>query len=262
MLVVALRFAVVIGALGFLIRPLPRANLVRTILTLLLVGPLHFGIQYSGLHLARDLSPMVIAMQLWIPCSVVFAGLILRERVGPLKVAGVALAFLGIVAMAFDPIVFAQLGALALVALAAACHGIGAVLVRKQGQAMDPWSMQAWIALLAVPVMGTGSALFERHQIEAMAHASWAIWGFILFGAIVSSIVANAFMFQLVQRYEVARVTPFMLMTPVISFVLAGLVLGDHVSLRVALGAAITLAGVALAALAEQRFRPGVTVEP
>jgi O-acetylserine/cysteine efflux transporter len=165
--------------------------------------------------------------------------------------------------MSFDPVVFGQMGSLALVALAAACYGLGAVLVRRQGAAIDPWSMQAWTAVFATPVMGVGSALFEHGQIEALRHASWLIWTFIGFGAIVSSIIANAFMFQLVQRYEVTRVTPFMLMSPVVSFVLAALVLGDHVSLRVALGAAITLSGVALAALAEQRFKPAViTAEP
>jgi drug/metabolite transporter (DMT)-like permease len=40
----------------------------------------------------------------------------------------------------------------------------------------------------------------------------------------------------------------------VISFALAGLWLGDHITLRIIAGAAITMSGVALVALAERRF--------
>ena len=261
MLLVSLRFAIVLAALAWMLKPLAKPHLRLMLLTLFLVGPLHFGIQYVGLSMARELSPMVIAMQLWIPCSVLFAGIILKERISPLRQAGIGLAFAGIAAMNFDPAVFAQGWALALVALAAAFYGLGAVLVRRIGASLDPWVMQAWIALLAVPVMGLGSAVFEHGQIEAIAHASWMIWGFLLFGGIVSSIVANAFMFRLVQKYDVARITPYMLMTPVFSFALAALVLGDQISARVAAGSALTLAGVALVALAERRLAAPVTAE-
>lgn len=255
LMVVSLRFAVVLVLLGALIRPLPRGHWGAMALILLLTGPLHFGVQYVGLGMARELAPMVIAMQLWIPSSVLFAGLILKERIGAFRVGGVTLAFAGIVAMSFDPIVFAQGAALLLVAIAAAAYGLGAVLVRRIGTAIDPWAMQAWTALLCAPTIGLASFAFEHGQLEAAARAPWWIWSFILFGAVVSSIVANAFMFRLVQIYEVSRITPYMLMTPVISFVMAALVLHDHISLRVAIGGALTLAGVALVAMAERRFR-------
>jgi O-acetylserine/cysteine efflux transporter len=81
------------------------------------------------------------------------------------------------------------------------------------------------------------------------------VWFFIAFGAIVSSIVANAFMFRLVQRYEVSRTTPYLLMTPVLTFVLAAIVLGDQITPQILIGASATLAGVALVALAERRFK-------
>ncbi len=57
------------------------------------------------------------------------------------------------------------------------------------------------------------------------------------------------------QKYEVSRTTPYLLMTPVISFALAAFVLGDEISWRILMGAALTMAGVALVALAERRLR-------
>lgn len=262
LLAVAMRFALVLVALAPWIRLPPRQNLPLLLVMLLCVGPLHFGIQYFGLHLARDLAPMVVAMQLWAPASVVFAAIVLGERVGALRWAGVALAFAGAAFMNFDPAVFAQIVPLALVASAACLYGLGTVLVRKIGAAANPWVMQAWIALLAAPTMIVASAALEHGQVEAMRAAPWYAWACVAFGAIVSSIIANAFMFRLMQRYEVSRTTPYLLLSPVISFSLAAVVLGDHITARIIAGAAATLAGVALVALAEGRFRAIAPAKP
>ena len=255
LMTVAMRFAIVLIALAPWIKAPPRQGLPLLLPMLLCVGPLHFGIQYFGLYLARDLAPMVVAMQLWAPASVVFAALVLGERVGALRWAGVALAFLGAASMNFDPAVFAQWAPLALVAGAACMYGLGAALVRKIGAGPNPWVMQTWIALLSAPTMIAASATLEHGQLEAMRSAPWYAWACVAFGAIVSSIVANAFMFRLVQRYEVSRTTPYLLLSPVISFALAAFVLGDHITARIIAGAAATLAGVVLVALAEGRFR-------
>ena len=255
MMTVAFRFALVVPLLIFWLKPPPRDRWKPFALMLLFVGPLHFGIQYVGLKLADEVAPMVVAMQLWAPASVVFAALLLKESVTPLRWAGVAVAFIGVASMNFDPAVFEQGWPLVLIVIAACCYGFGTVLVRRIGGGVDAWSMQAWIALATAPTMTLGSLLFERGQVEAITHAPWVAWAAIVFGAIVSSIVANAFMFRLVQKYEVSRTTPYLLMTPVISFALAALVLGDRITPQILAGAAATMGGVALVALAERRFK-------
>jgi O-acetylserine/cysteine efflux transporter len=254
MMMVSLRFVIVIAALFVFIRPPPQ-NWRLFFLMLVVVGPLHFGIQSVGLKLATDLPPMVVAMQLWAPCSVVFAALLLKERVGALRWIGVAVAFLGAASLNFDRAVFDQGLALFLVALAAAFYGLGTVLVRKLGSGLNPWTTQAWIALVSAPTLATGTLLFESGHAEAMRAAHWSVWVFIAFGAIVSSIVANAFMFRLVQRYEVSRTTPYLLMSPVISLALSALILGDRITPQILLGGAATLFGVVLVAVAERRFK-------
>jgi O-acetylserine/cysteine efflux transporter len=252
-LVAGLRFAIVLVCLFWLIKPAPKRKLFLFLAMLAFVGPLHFGVQYAGLGLAEDLAPMVVAMQLWAPASVVCAAFVLGERVGALRWIGVAIAFLGAVSLSFDPVVFAQWGALVLVGLASLLYGLGTVLVRKLGGVMDAWSMQGWIALATAPTLIGGSFMFEGATFERIAQASWAAWAMIAFGAIVSSIIANAFMFSLLQKFEVSRTTPYMLLTPVISFTLAAVALGDEITPRILLGAGLAMAGVALVAWAEQR---------
>lgn len=255
MMMAAVRFAIVLVLLGAWLRPPPNGRLRLFLLMILFVGPLHFAVQSIGLKLASDLPPMIVAMQLWAPASVVFAALLLHERVGPLRWAGVAIAFTGAASLNFDPTVFAQGWALFLVALASAFYGLGAVLVRMLGGGLNPWAMQAWIALVSTPTLSAGTLVFERGHAAAAMQAHWSVWAFIAFGAIVSSIVANAFMFRLVQKYEVSRTTPYLLLTPVISFALSALVLGDELTPNILAGAGATLGGVALVALAERRFR-------
>ncbi|MEZ5960828.1 MAG: hypothetical protein R3C30_10455, partial [Hyphomonadaceae bacterium] len=72
MMTVALRFLFVLLVLIWFIRVPPRSMWQPFALMLIFVGPLHFGIQYTGLKLATDIAPMVVAMQLWAPASVVF----------------------------------------------------------------------------------------------------------------------------------------------------------------------------------------------
>lgn len=252
LLVAGLRFAIVLACLFWALKRPPAGQIWLFLAMLAFLGPLHFAVQYSGLGLASDLAPMVVAMQLWAPSSVVFAALLLREQVGALRWAGVALAFAGAAAMTFDAAVLSQWGALALVGGASVCYGLGSVLVRRLGGAVDAWSMQAWLALACAPTLILGSLAFERGHAASVTDASLLAWICVLFGALASTIVANAFLFRLLGKYEVSRTTPYMLLAPVVSFALAALVLGDTLTPQILIGAGLAMAGVALVALAER----------
>ena len=253
LLVAGLRFALVLALLWWALKPPPRGKRWVFVAMLAFIGPVHFGVQYIGLGLAHDLAPMVVAMQMWAPASVLFAGLLLGERAGALRWAGVGIAFAGVAVMTFDPAVLQQWGALALVVAAALSYGLGTVLVRQLRGALDAWGMQAWIALSIAPTLLAASFAVERDQVVAMREASWAVWACVAFGALVSSILANALMFKLLQKYEVSRTTPYMLVTPVVSFALAAMLLGDTITTRILIGAGVAMGGVALVALAERR---------
>ncbi|MEZ5995932.1 MAG: DMT family transporter [Hyphomonadaceae bacterium] len=253
-LAVCLRFLFVLIALAPWLR-LPKQDDWKTFAAVLaFTGPVHFGVLYTGLWLARDAAPMVVAMQLWAPASVVFAALLLNERISPLRWVGVAVAFIGTVSLNFDPAVLAQAGALATCALGSSIYGLGAVFMRKISP-MSPWTMQAWVALATVPASALASLLFEQNQAGALLHAGWPAWAATAFGGLVSSVLASTMLFRLVQRYEVSRTTPYLLMTPLISFFFAWLILQDRITPQILLGAGATMSGVALVALAERRLR-------
>jgi O-acetylserine/cysteine efflux transporter len=247
-----LRFAMVSAVLVMFLRPPPGAW--RTLaLVGLTTGVLHFGVQSIGLWMAKDLSPMVIAMQTWIPASVAFSSIFLHERAGPVRLAGMGIAFFGIVVLAIEPSVFSQLGAFAIVALASIVYGAIAIVVRRV-PGVHPLTFQAWIALCSWPILFPLSALTEHGQIEAIQRGGWMPWAMLAWGALAGSVIGNALMFAMVQRYEMARTTPYMFLSPLIGISLGIIVLHDPINPQIALGAAITLGGVALVSLAERRF--------
>jgi O-acetylserine/cysteine efflux transporter len=232
----------------------PKADWRALVWICFLIGPLHFGVQYIGLAMADDLSPMVIGMQLWMPASVVFAALILKERISALRAGGIAISFAGVALLAFDRSIFTQLPALALVAFAAAAYGLGAVYMRRH-VSLNPLHMQGWIALTSLPLLIAATSVFERGQIEAARAAAPQVWVYVAFGSIASSLIANALMFKLVQKYEVSRTTPYILLAPIIAITLGIFVMSDPVSWQLVVGGAMSMIGVTIVALAERRGR-------
>jgi O-acetylserine/cysteine efflux transporter len=250
----AMRFVLVLLVLAPWLRAPKQSDWKAFAAMLAFTGPVHFGVLYAGLRMADDAAPMVVAMQLWAPASVALAALLLGERVSGLRWAGVVVAFAGAVSLNFDPAVFAQAGALIVTGLGSCIYGLGAVFMRRVSP-MSVWNMQAWVALATAPSLALCSLLFERNHLEAAESASWPAWAATAWGALLSSVLASTMLFRLVQRYEVSRTTPYLLVTPAVSFVLAWLLLGDRITPQIILGAAITMSGVTLVALAERRLR-------
>jgi O-acetylserine/cysteine efflux transporter len=138
-----------------------------------------------------------------------------------------------------------------------------ATVLARRTTGVKPLKMQAMIAVVAAPVLALGAGLFEKDPLGAVVRATPLVWLCTLWAALVSTVIATALLFWLVQRREAARVTPYMLSTPVVSIVIGVLFMGDVLDAQIVAGAAATMAGVGLVALAERRKRPvGPTVSP
>jgi O-acetylserine/cysteine efflux transporter len=253
LLVGALRFSIaLVVLLPFLKPPIPRSK--NLLIIALCCGPLHFSLLYLAFWLAHDLSPLSVSLQLWIPLASLLSWLILKEPPSKGTLIGLAVAFAGVIIMAADPHVLRDWPAMLVSACASLVWALGTITARRT-PAVHPLKMQGLAALLAAPAMGLGSFLFERPHWGALAHAGWVIWGAILFSAFVSTVAATGLMFWLVQRREPARVTPYMLTSPIVSCLIGVLFLGDVLTPQIVLGAAASIGGVAIVALAERGFK-------
>jgi O-acetylserine/cysteine efflux transporter len=250
---VVARFAVTLIALCAFLRPL-RDRVWSFLAIAALVGPLHFFLIFIGFQWSRDLTPVAIAAQLWIPFSVILAALFLGERPTIARVCGVVLGFLGIAVMGMRPENTTSFSALFVVGLGSLVYAASTILARRRG-AIDPFQMQAVTALLVLLSLGPVAHVTEPDGWGRLLHAPWWLLLTIVASGIGSGVIANATMTWLVQRAEVQRITPFMLMTPVVSAAGGVLLLGDRLVPAVVIGGLITLSGVALVALIEHRTK-------
>jgi O-acetylserine/cysteine efflux transporter len=254
MMVGALRFALALAfLLPFLKPPFPWSR--RLLAICLLSGPIHFGLIYVAFGLAKSLSPLVVATQLWIPFTALFAWKMLGETMKPLAVAGLVVAFVGVAWMSLDPHGAADLPAIVLGVVASACWALATVFVRQTPGA-KPLQVQALTAVVAAPVLLVMSFGFEDNVVARVQSAAPIAWACVAFAGVVSTIGASALLFWLVQRREAGRVTPYFLLTPLVSCTIGVLVMGDALSPQLVIGATATMAGVALVALTAKKVVP------
>jgi O-acetylserine/cysteine efflux transporter len=251
MMVGGLRFALALIFLVPFIRP-PFPEPKRLLAIVLLSGPLHFGLVYVAFGMGKSLSPLVVASQLWIPFTAVAAWKLLGESMRLPAVIGLVIAFVGVAWMSLDPHGAGDLPAVALVIAACACWAVATVLVRMT-PGVKPLKVQGITAIVAAPTLIAMSFTFESRVVERVMSAPPIAWACVAFAGIVSTIGASALLFWLVQRREAGRVTPYFLLTPLVSCSIGILFMGDRLTPQLLIGGAATLAGVALVALTEKR---------
>jgi O-acetylserine/cysteine efflux transporter len=247
------RFAIALVVLIPFIRP-PFPPWRSFLPVMILMGPLHFGLVYWGFALAHNLSLFSVSLQLWIPITALFSWLLLGEVMPKIAIAGLGLAFAGVAYMTMDPRAAGDVKAVLVGLCASTIWALGTVLVRRLPP-VRALKVQGCISLVAAPVLLTGAFLTSPHLAEQARATSALVWWSIVYAALVSSVGATAALFWLVQRREAGRFAPYLLTTPLVSAAFGVGFFGDVLTFHLIVGAAGTLAGVAIVALAE-RGRP------
>ena len=247
-----LRFGIVALLSWPMLRFFP-GQMLRLLLAATLVGAGQFTLLFLGLHLVKDISVVAIATQLGVPFTTLLSVWLLGEVIHWRRKLGIVLAFAGIVAMSFDPNVFAYWPGLLLVVISCFVGSLGLIFI-KQLKSVGAMQMQAWLAVGSMPILLAFSLLFEQGQWHAMHQASWIAWCALLFTAVMSSMVAHSGMFYLVSRYPVTTVSPLTLLSPIFSIIFGVTLLHDRLTARLLVGGAITLIGVFIVAAREQKM--------
>jgi O-acetylserine/cysteine efflux transporter len=251
MMVGGLRFALALLFLFPFIKP-PFPEPKKLLIIMLLSGPIHFGLIYVAFGMGKSLSPLVVASQLWIPFTAVAAWKMLGETMRLPAIIGLIIAFVGVAWMSLDPHGAKDLPATVLIVAASACWAVATILVR-QTPGVKPLKMQGMTAVIAAPALIAMSFAFEPRVVERVTTAPAVAWACVAFAGVVSTIGASALLFWLVQRREAGRVTPYFLLTPLVSCTIGILFMGDLVTPQLIIGGAATMVGVALVALTEKR---------
>jgi len=214
-------------------------------------GGVHFGSIFYGLR-GVDVSIVAIFSMLGVPCSVLFARLLLKERFGWRKSCGMAIAFAGVFILLGEPAATASPLHMAVLCMAVIAWGLGNNLVKMLGP-VNNFALNAWMGLFASVQLLMTSWLLETGQLSALLNASAQAWLGLAYVVLMATVTGYGLWYYLVGKYDVGRVVPFTLLVPVAGVLTGVLMMGENLSLSKVVGGAVTLVGVAIIQLRWRR---------
>lgn len=255
------RFALVLLLLLPFLR-LPARDQWKTLLACCwTMGAIHFALVFLALGRSEDVSSIALLMQVYVPLSTLMAVLVLGERIGWRTTSGILIAFGGVLVIGLDPLVLSQLDVMALVLVSALSLATGTILMRRL-QGIGVFSFQAWNALLSVIPLGLLAIWLETpSDVFELSGERPEVWLAVGYSAVAASIIGHGGFYWLIQRHEVNRITPYLLLVPILAVVLGILVWGDRPGPRLLTGGALVLIGVLWITL-RSRWRRRARTEP
>jgi drug/metabolite transporter (DMT)-like permease len=244
------RFALVAAVVSPWLLPMPRPHW-RLVAVALLMGALNFTLVFMAFRSAAP-SAVAVVSQVGMPMTVVLSVVMLRERIGPRRALGMALTLAGVLAVMWDPHGFRLAPGLLWVVASSFCGSLGVVMM-KQMPGVKPLQFQAWVGFCAAWPLAALVAVFEPAEAPRALAAGWPFAVCVLFSALVVSVLAHTLYYHMVQRYDANLISSLTLMTPLFTIALGVMITHDPFGLRLALGAAVALAGVLVIALRPNR---------
>ena len=220
-----------------------------------LIGGLGFGaLNYAFMFPAMGMttaSAASVAIELYMPFSVLLGVLILGERIKGWSIAGIVLAFLGVVVIGLmgegrdvaGPLFVLGLVLIAGGALSEAC---GAIAV-KRTRDIKPSQLVAWFAVVGTIVLWPLTLLLESDQTTVFqAETRLPFLAALAYSVLLVSILAHGSYYWLLSRLPIQVVAPSGLLNTVIGVAGGILLLNEPPSIGLFAGVAITLSGVAI----------------
>jgi O-acetylserine/cysteine efflux transporter len=197
---------------------------------------------FSGLS-QLPASTAVLVVQSQVPFAVLCAWLIGKERLSAARLVGIAIAIGGVALIAGAPEATNDYPSLIMVILGALVWAAAQALIRAFGRDDGP-TMTGMIGLVSAPLALIGSLLFESSQPEALQTATIANWGALAVVFLLGYLLAYSAWYQVLGKYRVDQVTPFILLMPIAGVITGALALGEALTARVLIGGAIILVGL------------------
>ena len=249
----AVRFAIVAAVTIPWLLPAPKP-LWRIVAVALLLGGCNFALMFTGLKTASP-SAAAIVLQLGVPITTVLSMVMLGEKVRWRRGIGIAMTLAGALIVIWSPTGFAMSTGLLWIAAATFAGSLGAVMM-KQVEGVKPLRFQAWVGFCSVVPLTLLTLLTEDGQWQAAQAAGWGFWVFVIYSALVVSVLVHTAYYALILKYEANLISPLTLITPLATIGLGILITNDHFDMRMAIGAALALLGVLIIAVRRNSVMP------
>jgi O-acetylserine/cysteine efflux transporter len=240
-------------ALRFLVAAVPAVFFLRSpgvpwrwvVLVAMTLGVLQFGLLFIGMAHGMPAGLSSLVLQAQAPFTLVFAVVLLRERLAPQQVLGMVVALCGLALIGVDLGATSPLGPFLLLVAAAAAWGAGNIAMRTASPP-DTLRFMVWVSAVAVlPLLGLSLA-FEgpARGWSALVTVTWPAVGSVLFVGLVATVAGFGVWGWLIRTYSASAIAPFSLLVPVFGMAAAALSTGERITPLRLLAAVLIIAGV------------------
>lgn len=242
----ALRFALVAFP-ALLIVPRPRISWRLLLAYALTISFGQFAFLFSAIYLGMPAGLASLVLQVQAFFTLTLAAVVFGDRLQRQNFAGLAIAFCGLLVLAFAngggsdvPLI-----AFLLTIAAAASWATGNIVAKKIG-ATDLVGLVVWSALVPILPFLAASTLFEGPEriIATLTHPTWAAAGAIAYLAFAATLIGYSFWGRLLSRHPTWKIAPLTLLVPVLGLSSAWVLLGEALSTQQIVGALTILLGL------------------
>lgn len=244
MLNTALRMAIVLAVLAPFVR-FPKEHMRSLLIFSVTLGTLHFGLLAASMWFHLDIATCTIAVQMGVPFSTMLSAMFLGDHIGRWRSLGLMLCFAGAVVVAGTPNALEHSLGFAVALLAAFFWGVTNVIMKTR-QPIPTLPMLYGLSAFSLPILLGLSLLLEGNPIPTLQAATHAGWLAVSFTAFCSTLLAYGIWYWLLKLYPITLIAPYNLLTPILGIAFGQMFYGDELGWRLLMGAAMTLAGVAV----------------
>jgi O-acetylserine/cysteine efflux transporter len=204
------------------------------------------------LALAMGLPPGLasVTQQTQVLFSTVLAAIFLGDVPRRRSVAGMLVAFVGLVVIALSVGRSGPIGALGVGIAAALSWAIGNVLIKRLGP-VPVLPLMSWLSLIPpAPALALSYFYPGPGLVTAITTAGWWRLAAVLYLGLAATMIAYAIWGRLLTVYPTSMVAPFTLLVPVVGVAASALILGERFTALRAAGIGLMLCGVAVAIIA------------
>jgi O-acetylserine/cysteine efflux transporter len=241
-----LRF-VLVAALLLPFQRFPRGQVWPLFRVGMVLGVGHFGLLFWALRTV-DAGSAAIVIQLQVPLGALLAAVLLHEHITRLQMFGMLVAFGGLVVVLGAPSLDGKALQVAMLLGAAFAFAYSSIQSKQLGN-LPPYTLTAWLAVFAGPVLVALSLVLEPDAIERTLAAHWASWGGFSYTVCGSTLAGYGIWYTLLARNRVSQLIPFMLLVPVFAVVSGIAVLHEQLTIEIVAGGLLVVGGVGMVVL-------------
>ena len=242
LLIMSIRFGIAGLVLVWFTKP-PWGHMREIFLVALIGSTIQYGLTYNGLK-GIDASTAAILVQLEGPILALMGAILLKEKLGLMRILGMLLAFVGVFIIAGEPRLEGHMNSVILLVAGSAVWAVAQIMISRLKN-LSGITILAWVAIMATPQMLIGSFIIEDGQWQAISTASLIDWSIIFYLALIMTVVGYSVWYHLLSSVDVSKVSPFLMLLPITSIIAGMILLDEKLTIPMIIGGLLIMTGVA-----------------